>query len=117
MNTSKQHIGAKQTFWSLINEQESNNILIPEIQRDYTYGSLTEDTEKVLNNMLDNNRKSLDDNNEPEMTMNFVYGYTEENINYVPLDGQQRLTTLFLLHYYAALNNEDGNFDLLRKFT
>lgn len=117
MNTSKQHIGAKQTFWSLINEQESNNILIPEIQRDYTYGSLTEDTEKVLNNMLDNIRKSLYDNNEPEMTMNFVYGYTEENINYVPLDGQQRLTTLFLLHYYAALNNEDGNFDLLRKFT
>ena len=117
MGASKQNIGGKLTFWSLISGQESKNIVIPPIQRDYTYGSQTAETDKVLNNMLDNIRKSLYDVNEPEMTMNFVYGYTEEDVNYVPLDGQQRLTTLFLIHYYAALNNVSGDFDTLRKFT
>lgn len=117
MDTNKQHIGKKKTFWSLVNGKELNNILIPTIQRDYTYGSGTLETDRVLNNMLDNIKKSLFSDNEPEMTMNFVYGYREEQVNYVPLDGQQRLTTLFLLYYYAALNNDNGDFDSLRKFT
>ena len=105
MDTNKQHIGKKKTFWSLVNGKELNNILIPTIQRDYTYGSGTLETDRVLNNMLDNIKKSLFSDNEPEMTMNFVYGYREEQVNYVPLDGQQRLTTLFLLYYYAAFTS------------
>ena len=109
-------IGEKKSFWQLINGAEANNILIPTIQRDYTYGSNTEDTNKVVNNMLENIKQSLFETHK-EMTMNFVYGYTEEKkIDYVPLDGQQRLTTLFLLYYYAALYGE-GDFEKLKKFT
>ena len=53
MGASKQNIGGKLTFWSLISGQESKNIVIPPIQRDYTYGSQTAETDKVLNNMLE----------------------------------------------------------------
>ena len=110
-------IGEKRSFWSLLNEDNKNNILIPTIQRDYTYGANTEETNKVLNSMLSNMKAALFDPNEPEMTMNFVYGFTQDKVNYVPLDGQQRLTTLFLLHYYAALFHENAEIDLLRKFS
>lgn len=119
MGKNNKKIGEKKSFWGLLNEDESKNIMIPAIQRDYTYGSKTENTDKVLNNMLDNIKKVLyqSPQDTEEMTMNFVYGYTEEDVNYVPLDGQQRLTTLFLLHYYAALFNEEGDFEKLRKFS
>lgn len=115
----KERIGEKKSFWGLLNEEQSKNIMIPAIQRDYTYGSKTENTDKVLNNMLDNIKKALyhETPDNEEMTMNFVYGYTEEDVNYVPLDGQQRLTTLFLLHYYAALFSNAGDFEKLRRFS
>lgn len=113
MNT----IGDKRTFWQIVYGKDAKNILIPEIQRDYTYGSQTEHTDKVLNNMLDNIERTLYKLGSPEMTMNFIYGYTVDEVNYVPLDGQQRLTTLFLLHYYAALYNNDADFNALEKFT
>lgn len=116
----KKRIGEKKTFWGLICGEQSKNILIPAIQRDYTYGSQTEITDKVLNNMLNTIKFTLfpdSHNGISEMTMNFVYGYTKEEVFYVPLDGQQRLTTLFLLHFYAALYDENGDFDTLRKFS
>lgn len=34
--------------------------------------------------------------------MDFVYGKVDEHGTFLPLDGQQRLTTLFLLHWYLA---------------
>ena len=47
--------------------------------------------------------------------LDFVYGGTyvhksDKKAGLIPLDGQQRLTTLFLLHLYASLlGDEDGN--------
>src|SRR5690606_9564180 len=40
----------------------------------------------------------------PPLNLDFVYGSMEENggKHFLPLDGQQRLTTLFLLHWYLA---------------
>ena len=42
----------------------------------------------------------------PERDLDFVYGTIEsdpdEGRTFIPLDGQQRLTTLFLLHWYLA---------------
>ena len=53
------------------------------------------------------------------MKLDFIYG-TTENDRLNPLDGQQRLTTLWLLHWYIALRadmlNED-NCAILKKFT
>lgn len=116
-------IGSKISFWALLSGERANNVLIPSIQRDYTYGAQTEDTDKVLDNLLQNIENVLfgtrqDVESLPELTLNFVYGYMQDDVNYVPLDGQQRLTTLFLLHYYAALfGGREEDFATLERFT
>ena len=83
------------TFWKLI---DSYKISIPIIQRDYAQGreEEIEKREKFLNSIL----RYLQ--NEEQMHLDFVYGREKENVFY-PIDGQQRLTTLFLLHWYFAL--------------
>ena len=107
----------KTTFWNFL---KNNNIEIPIIQRDYAQGRLGR--ENLRKNFLGDLKKAL--NNEPpykdsEMKLDFVYGSTE-NDKLNPLDGQQRLTTLWLLHWYIALRagvlNEE-NCAILRKFT
>nr|NJM02277.1 DUF262 domain-containing protein [Desulfobacula sp.] len=42
------------------------------------------------------------------MNLDFIYGSVEgdEDSRFLPLDGQQRLTTLFLLHWYLAWKDE-----------
>lgn len=92
---------AKETsFWKFIQE---NEIEIPIIQRDYAQGRLGK--ESLRKNFLGDLKKALD-NEKPykdkAMKMDFVYGSVEhDKMN--PLDGQQRLTTLWLLHWYIAL--------------
>lgn len=88
------------TFWKLISEKK---IVIPIIQRDYAQGR--EKKEYVRKNILEQLGKGLFDNQPTEL--DFVYG-TEardkglDTIRMYPLDGQQRLTTLWLLHWYIA---------------
>ena len=77
------------------------NVEIPRIQRDYTYGSGTPKTEEVVDKLLSDIYTTLL-NPEGEMILDFVYGSHNEHGNFEPLDGQQRLTTLFLLHLFAA---------------
>ena len=77
------------------------NVEIPRIQRDYTYGSGTPKTEEVVDKLLSDIYSTLIAP-EGEMILDFVYGSHNENGNFEPLDGQQRLTTLFLLYLYAA---------------
>ena len=109
---------AKETsFWKFIQE---NEIEIPIIQRDYAQGRLGE--ENLRKNFLADLKKALDNEklyNDKAMKMDFVYGSVEhDKMN--PLDGQQRLTTLWLLHWYIALRagelNEE-NCTIFRKFT
>ena len=90
-------IGKKMTFWDLI----QNKIIIPTLQRGYIYGAKTEKTDEVLENMLQTFSQALSENKEE--TLDFVYGSESKAKEFMPLDGQQRLTTLFLLHFYAAL--------------
>ncbi len=43
---------------------------------------------------------------------------TQTNITFIPLDGQQRLTTLYLVHWYVAQRNKDINaLDVLKRFS
>lgn len=99
-------IGYKTTFWKLINKRP---ITIPTLQRDYVYGAGTEKTDMVLSHMLKTIEMALDTNKEE--TLDFVYGSDSLAKEFTPLDGQQRLTTLFLLHYFAALTNVEYNTD------
>lgn len=98
------------TFWDLI---MSNKISIPIIQRDYAQGreEEIEKREKFLNTIFNHL------NNEEQLHLDFVYGREKENIFY-PIDGQQRLTTLFLLHWYFSLKDRvvDEKKVILSKF-
>lgn len=94
------NIGIKTTFWQLLSQ---TSISIPTLQRDYIYGTGTAKTERVLGAMLATFRTAL--TSQSPVTLDFVYGSQSLARQFMPLDGQQRLTTLFLLHYYAALTS------------
>lgn len=99
------------TFWHFI---ENHLIEIPIIQRDYAQGRI--DKESLRKNFLNDLKEALD--NSREMKLDFVYGSTENGKLY-PLDGQQRLTTLWLLHWYIALKADKLKeaSDHLKKFS
>ena len=105
------NIGQLKTFRQLLDEEKS--IIIPKVQRDYAYGRQEEKVQEVLDGMLTSIIEAVrDDSNN---ILDFVYGGTyvhksDKKAGLIPLDGQQRLTTLFLLHLYASLlGDEDGN--------
>lgn len=74
-------------------------IIIPIIQRDYAQGRHSPAIERVRSRFLDSLYNAV--MHEP-ITLDFIYGDIDEQGIMTPLDGQQRLTTLFLLHWYAA---------------
>lgn len=90
-------------------------IEIPMIQRDYAQGRAGET--EVRRRFLDALFKAL--NEKAVMQLDFVYGSVRINgtENYfVPLDGQQRLTTLYLLHWYIGNRELSGeNLETLRQ--
>lgn len=100
----------KLSFWQLL---ENRSVEIPIIQRDYAQGRAKK--QKVRNDFLDALKNALTGN---PVELDFVYGSEENNI-LQPLDGQQRLTTLFLLHWFIANKEEksDGAKERLLKFT
>ena len=74
-------------------------IIIPIIQRDYAQGRRDPDIDRVRSRFLDSLYEAV---SQKPITLDFVYGDIDANGVMTPLDGQQRLTTLFLLHWYAA---------------
>ena len=78
-------------------QQDFDGIEIPIIQRDYAQGR--EKEEKKRNRFLEALLKAV--NSDKGITLDFTYGSVIDK-KLIPLDGQQRLTTLFLLHWYAA---------------
>lgn len=74
-------------------------ISIPIIQRDYAQGRASNDIKRVRDRFLDSLYNAV--NGKP-ITLDFIYGDIDDAGTMTPLDGQQRLTTLFLLYWYAA---------------
>lgn len=110
IDTSKNGI----SFWQLIT---NHKIEIPIIQRDYAQGRNDIKTRKIRTGFL----KSIIDSLQSEddsLELDFVYGNIEKEV-LQPLDGQQRLTTLFLLHWYLAVKSEnlDNSKETFLKFT
>lgn len=90
------------------------NIIIPRIQRDYAQGRISEN--KVRERFLTALHEAIQ--NKKAITLDFVYGDIE-NGKLTLLDGQQRLTTLFLLHWYAAKKEriEKSKYSFLNHFS
>ncbi|MDQ8004816.1 MAG: DUF262 domain-containing protein [Pedobacter sp.] len=77
-------------------EKSISNITIPIIQRDYAQGR--EDNKELREEFIGKLFKHLEA--KKNLKLDFIYGSLDQNNSFLPLDGQQRLTTLFLLHWY-----------------
>jgi hypothetical protein len=96
--------GYRTTFHAMFGAQEPGTSLIAEveiplIQRDYAQGREDTRTTAIRGRFLDALHGALTED-EP-VGLDFIYGEIR-NSTFEPLDGQQRLTTLFLLHWYLA---------------
>jgi hypothetical protein len=87
----------------------TNKVEIPIIQRDYAQGRTDIKTSKIRKDFLDVlfefiQQKAKDPKAEKEL--DFIYGFNEgdekQPAEFVPIDGQQRLTTLWLLYWFVA---------------
>jgi uncharacterized protein with ParB-like and HNH nuclease domain len=100
------------TIWSVLNGTLDNNIKrgieIPMIQRDYAQGrdnSKAGEIRKVFLNKIFTSIKDVIEKDKQPLELDFVYGFLEAGA-FIPLDGQQRLTTLYLLHWYFAFREQ-----------
>jgi hypothetical protein len=93
---------------------ETYKVVVPIVQRDYAQGRHDDHTKMVRANLL-KDIKSAILHETPPLDLNFVYGKAEEG-KFIPIDGQQRLTTLFLLYLYA-FHEDDSKTNLLQNFT
>lgn len=81
------------SFYELVEEYK---VKIPILQRDYAQGR--EENISICENFLKTLKESILLNK--TINLDFIYGNVDDG-TFLPLDGQQRLTTLFLLHWYA----------------
>ena len=83
-------------------------IRIPQIQRDYAQGRQHKDVKEIRNHFI-RTLMLVITGKSAESQLDFIYG-SDRNGAFEPLDGQQRLTTLFLLHWVLGVNllTEDG---------
>lgn len=99
---------SKCSFSKLIS---SKPVRIPKIQRDYAQGrknELAKDIrEKFVHDLVSALRHGTD------IELDFVYGSDRKGA-FEPLDGQQRLTTLFLLHWLCGVPLYDKENDIAK---
>jgi len=119
MADNDKSFGKKVSLYEMLEKNSEDiihKILIPKIQRDYAQGrdSASAIRERFLGSLFE----AIDKDSGKELLLDFVFGQKEEktrNIFY-PVDGQQRLTTLFLLHLYVGKRG-GLDVDFLKKFS
>ena len=90
------------TFWEFLNNYR---IEIPIVQRDYAQGR--SENKAIRLTFLDAIFNCI--YNKKAINLDFIYGNIVNGDIFQPLDGQQRLTTLFLLHLYAYKKDVENN--------
>ena len=103
-------------LFHLNNENEIKQIAIPIIQRDYAQGRKNDEVRRIRDRFLTSLLNAV---NGEAICLDFIYGDIDNEGKLTPLDGQQRLTTLFLLYWYSAKKSEIDNseYDFLSNFT
>ena len=110
---------SKISLKKLLSKSENNrlNIIeIPMLQRDYAQGRTDDKTSELR-------RKFIQDlfdvliTEKQSLHLDFIYGPVKDGV-FRPIDGQQRLTTLFLLYWFVAVKAEETNevFEYLKNF-
>lgn len=81
---------------------KDNVVIIPDLQRDYCWG-----TKKNEKDLVRDFVRGIKNNSKSELSLGLIYGY-EAPIGHIQLcDGQQRITTLFLL--LGLINKKSNN--------
>ncbi|HJB71825.1 MAG TPA: DUF262 domain-containing protein [Candidatus Barnesiella merdigallinarum] len=77
-----------------------DQIVIPSLQRDYVQGNRRDKISSFIDYLLDGLAKN------EGIDLNYMYGTilkgSDETTSFVPIDGQQRMTTLWLLRLYLT---------------
>ncbi len=88
-------------FWALLQEKD---IIMPLYQRDYVQGR-SDDAATLIRTEFVSDLVGAVTNTSGSVALHFVFGGRDNNQDgtdaFVPVDGQQRLTALFLLHWYV----------------
>ena len=100
---------------TLLSLLQKYHIEIPRLQRDYVQGRTNNDQAKTVRATLLKDIKNAVEGKTKPLDLNFVYGKTCEEV-FLPVDGQQRLTTLFLIHLYAFAEVDEKT-PLFQKFS
>ncbi len=112
-----EYVGRITTFLDMLTDENSRKrieeIIIPKIQRDYAQGRAGRKVtrEKFLKRLW----TAIDSDNSKAIELDFIYGQKTNN-TFLPIDGQQRLTTLFLLYLYLG-KRTDNDVAFLKAFT
>ena len=92
---------------------EKCEIVIPDFQREYAQGRCDRNSEFVREMFLDDIFAFLKDEKRERMELDFIYGRINDKNEFFPFDGQQRLTTLFLIYTELC---KDKYSDMLSRF-
>lgn len=89
-----------------------NKIVIPDLQRDYCWGDKAWNKEannytELVSGFMDSLLSVFNENSEDKLTLGLIYGYENPHYTIQLCDGQQRLTTLFLL--MGMINRKTDN--------
>ena len=93
----------KYTLLNFLKSEYSDAISfeIPIIQRDYAQGRSDGRSKEIRKTFLGSLIAAVENYPQKNIELDFVYGKRNKNKVYL-LDGQQRITTLYLLHWYLA---------------
>lgn len=113
---SKHYIEVPDNLFTLLSRYR---VVIPGIQRHYVQGANNPKAESVRKQFIKEIFTAIEEK-QNEFNLHFIYGpiNTDGEDSFVPVDGQQRMTTLWLIARYAAEKAEPSNRkDLLRKLS
>lgn len=105
---------------------KNQKVIIPIIQRDYAQGRIDKKVTDVRSHFLQaifgTIESRITKENDAVLELDFIYGFCREEeqiVTFSPIDGQQRLTTLWLLYWYVSHieNVEEAKTEFLKNFT
>lgn len=110
--------------FSLIQLLNEYSLCIPAIQREYVQGYNEEKFNIIRNKLIDDIFEILQSDDENIiLDIGIIYGYSEGKV-FFPIDGQQRLTTLYVIYWFLFIkempllneNMEKKSFDLFKLY-
>ena len=89
--------------FSLIQLLNEYSLCIPAIQREYVQGYNEEKFNIIRNKLIDDIFEILQSDDENIiLDIGIIYGYSEGKV-FFPIDGQQRLTTLYVIYWFLFI--------------